>query len=72
MGPPLLMHGPGVGAPDLVGGGDRAVSADSGPLPHALLGSTSLPCQLAFAWGTAGSIRAARKATPARSFIDQG
>jgi hypothetical protein len=28
--------------------------------------------QLAFAWGTAGSIRAARNATPERSFIVQG
>src|SRR5215212_5898872 len=71
MGPPLLMHGPGVGAPDLVGGGDRAAGADSGPsLTIALASPPS--SQLALAAGTAGSTRAARKATPERSFMVQG
>src|SRR4029453_14707247 len=63
----------GVDAPGLVGGGDRgSLGGGSGPLPHGRLGRHLLSGQLALAWATIGSIRAARKATPARSFMVQG
>ena len=37
----FLMQGPGVDAPGLVGGGDRAATTDSGPLPHGRSGIAS-------------------------------
>ena len=51
--------------------GTGLASGGSGPLPHGRLGIAS-SLQLALAWATTGSTRAARNATPARSFIDQG
>src|SRR5215213_1520035 len=67
------MQGPGVDAPGLWAEGTGLARGGSGPLPHGLAGIASLrQLALAWAWGTAGSTRAARNATPARSFIVQG
>src|SRR5215217_1707972 len=66
------MQGPGVDAPGLVGGGDRAAYDGLRSPPSRSPGLHLLSGQLALAAGTAGSTRAARKATPERSFIDQG
>src|SRR5918994_7417342 len=67
------MRGPGVDAPGLVGAGDRG-SLAAAPVPSLTVSWWVSPpsCQLALAAGTAGSIRAARNATPERSAIVQG
>src|SRR5215207_4372923 len=69
------MRRPGVGAPGLVGGGDRQLAwRRLRPPPSRSLGLHLLSGQLALACacGTAGSIRAARNATPERSAMVQG
>jgi hypothetical protein len=48
-------------------------SLAAAPAPSLTVAGAPPPsCQLALAWGTAGSMRAARKATPERSCMVQG